>query len=704
MAQALFVQLAVRDRNADLLAEELFELRGTAVDGLHTVVQVVDLPAARKLAPDGFGDHAPIVLEYIGLHRLTVLRRHLDGRHIADARQRHVQCARNGRRGERERVHLLGKLLELFLVRHAEALLLVDDEQSEVLEVQSLLQQRVRADEQVDLPLRRALQNLFLLRRRLEAREHLDRHRKAAEAVDGGGVMLLRQHGGRHQDRRLLAVEHAFHHRAQRDLRFAVAHIAAEQAIHRARALHVALDLRDGAKLIVRLLIVEGVLKLALPGGVRRKGEAGAALPFGVELDKPLGKILRRGLGAGFGLRPVRAAELVQLDVLALLPAAVAADVLRHHIELRRGNVQAVAAGVGDLDIILVRAVHADALHADKAADAVALVNDEVARRQVGVGAELLTARILFLPHRARRFAADRRKKLPLGQNDKAELRVFAARAQRAEADDGLARGGQRLIGEIEPCAHAALLQKAVKIPRARFVAAEHQHAAARGKIVLHVRGGGLKAAAVGRQLPRVDAEHRPRQGQIARGRQAVAQEQREAAPQPPRQVLKLDRERGELPREHALLQQDLQVLAPFKGAALRALHDAAALADEHDAPLRQIVRRADGGRVGGGKVAVHAAERQALAQAVHIRADRCGGLFRGHLFCQLRRGVLHTREHRVPSALGGKGQHLGGGQNSQLLKVFRAALRGDVKLAHRVNLGIKKFDAHRCAHRGIDV
>ncbi len=38
-----------------------------------------------------------------------------------------------------------------------------------------------------------------------------------------------------------------------------------------------------------------------------------------------------------------------------------------------------------------------------------------------------------------------------------------------------------------------ALLQKAVKIPRARFVAAEHQHAAARGKIVLHVRGGGLK-------------------------------------------------------------------------------------------------------------------------------------------------------------------------------------------------------------------
>ena len=40
-----------------------------------------------------------------------------------------------------------------------------------------------------------------------------------------------------------------------------------------------------------------------------------------------------------------------------------------------------------------------------------------------------------------------------------------------------------------------------------------------------------------------------------------------------------------------------------------------------------------------------HAAERQALTQAVHIRADRCGGLFRGHLFCQLRRGVLKVQE-----------------------------------------------------------
>ena len=51
--QALFVHLAVRDADGDIVAEELFELGGAAVDGLDAVVHVVDLPAARELARGG---------------------------------------------------------------------------------------------------------------------------------------------------------------------------------------------------------------------------------------------------------------------------------------------------------------------------------------------------------------------------------------------------------------------------------------------------------------------------------------------------------------------------------------------------------------------------------------------------------------------------------------------------------------------------
>ena len=137
----------MRDADGDVVAEELFECRGAAVDGLNAVVHVVDLPAARELAPDGVGDDAPVMLEHIGLHRLAVDGRDLDGRHVADARERHVERSGDGRCRERQRVDLAGKLLELFLVRYAEALLLVDDEKAKVLEVQTLLQQRVRANE-----------------------------------------------------------------------------------------------------------------------------------------------------------------------------------------------------------------------------------------------------------------------------------------------------------------------------------------------------------------------------------------------------------------------------------------------------------------------------------------------------------------------------------------------------------------------------
>ena len=74
---------------------------------------------------------------------------------------------------------------------------------------------------------------------------------------------------------------------------------------------------------------------------------------------------------------------------------------------------------------------------------------------------------------------------------------IFAARAQRAEADDGLVRGGETVVFQVELRADVPLFQKAPEVFRARFVAAENEHAAACAKIALHVARGGLEAAAV---------------------------------------------------------------------------------------------------------------------------------------------------------------------------------------------------------------
>ena len=152
---------------------------------------------------------------------------------------------------------------------HAEALLLVDDEQTQILEFHALGQQLVGADEQVHPARFHPLQHVLYLRRCAEPGQYLHRHRERPEPGDGRGVVLLRQHGGGYQNGGLLAVQNALHGRPQRHLRLAVAHIAAQQPIHGRRLLHIPLDVPDGGQLVVRLRVVEIILKLPLPRGVR---------------------------------------------------------------------------------------------------------------------------------------------------------------------------------------------------------------------------------------------------------------------------------------------------------------------------------------------------------------------------------------------------------------------------------------------------
>ncbi len=61
------------------------------------------------------------------------LRRRFDGAHFARAGQREVKRARDRRGGERQDIDGRAQFFEALLVQHAEALLLVDHHQTEVL-------------------------------------------------------------------------------------------------------------------------------------------------------------------------------------------------------------------------------------------------------------------------------------------------------------------------------------------------------------------------------------------------------------------------------------------------------------------------------------------------------------------------------------------------------------------------------------------
>ena len=82
-------------------------------------------------------------------------------------------------------------------MRHAEALLLVDDEQAEIVKMNVLLQQLVRADDQIDFAGLQIEERFFDLRRRTEAGKHIDGDREGRKAAHGREIVLLGQNGRR---------------------------------------------------------------------------------------------------------------------------------------------------------------------------------------------------------------------------------------------------------------------------------------------------------------------------------------------------------------------------------------------------------------------------------------------------------------------------------------------------------------------------
>ena len=108
------------------------------------------------------------------------------------------------------------------------------------------------------LPARNSSSASLHLRGGAEARGHLDLERVVAHALGEGAEVLLGEHGGGHEEHHLLAVRHRLERRPQGHLGLAVAHVAADQAVHRARLLHVGAHGLDRLELVGRLAVGEG--------------------------------------------------------------------------------------------------------------------------------------------------------------------------------------------------------------------------------------------------------------------------------------------------------------------------------------------------------------------------------------------------------------------------------------------------------------
>ncbi len=208
--------------------------------------------------------------------RLATRRRPGDGGHVEvavhgerqgarDRRSRHVQDVRRG-------AAALGAPHEGVALLHAEAVLLVDDQQRQAGELDVLLQQRVRADHEAGRAARDPLERgppLLCAQRR---GQQLGRGEHAGEPRRRLGVLHGKRLGRRHE-RALEAGLRRPHEAVERHDRLARAHVALQQPAHRDRAREVRVQLVERLKLVrgqfERQALQEG------PAQVRRCGECG---------------------------------------------------------------------------------------------------------------------------------------------------------------------------------------------------------------------------------------------------------------------------------------------------------------------------------------------------------------------------------------------------------------------------------------------
>ena len=234
------------------------------------------------------------------MDRHAIFGRSFDDAHVAQADERHVKRARDGRGRHGENVDLLAHLLDALFVADAEALFFVDDEEAEIGKFDVFGEDAVSADEDIDFSGFGFLQDFFLLLRVAEAADHFDGDGERGEALLESFEVLEGEDGGGREHGDLFVIGDGFEGGAHGDFGFAVADIAAEQAVHGLGGFHVANDVFDGLRLIFGFVEFEGVFELAEPFVGGRKGVSDGGFALGVELEKFVGHVFHGLLHASF--------------------------------------------------------------------------------------------------------------------------------------------------------------------------------------------------------------------------------------------------------------------------------------------------------------------------------------------------------------------------------------------------------------------
>ena len=278
----------------------------------------------------------------------------------------------------------------MFLLPHTEAVFFVDDDETEVPEVERLAEQPVRADHDVHLALRETVGDGVHLAVRAQPRYDFEGHRPVGEAVAEGLEVLLGEQGRGGEYRDLAAAGDRQVGGAHRHFGLAETDIAADQPVRGLGAGQV-LDHRvDGGVLVGGRLERELLHEAAVVVVRLAEGETHRRLAAGVDVEQLRGGVARSLGRPALGLRPLVRTEPVQRCVFL-----VGAGVPRHEMQRGDGYVQLRPLGVLEGEELHRMPVDGEGLEAPVAPDAVVDVHhrrsdmefDQVLDDEIGVDA-----------------------------------------------------------------------------------------------------------------------------------------------------------------------------------------------------------------------------------------------------------------------------------------------------------------------------
>ena len=207
------------------------------------------MPLVGLLADERVQASAIALVDQKGVHLLPPGRQLVDHGDVQIAIEKQRQRARNRRGRHNQKMRLLTLAQQGGALRHAEAVLLVGDHQSEPFEHRRLAEQGVRPDDQVDRSGLQRLAALRLLLRRHRADQQPAGDAQRPEHRRKALVMLPRKELRRRHERHLRTVFGRAAGRRRRDHGLAAADVALHQPAHRHAAPEILKNFVDRALL-----------------------------------------------------------------------------------------------------------------------------------------------------------------------------------------------------------------------------------------------------------------------------------------------------------------------------------------------------------------------------------------------------------------------------------------------------------------------